>query len=52
MSMESYENMQFDSEVYRKLQEEEKEAVLTDTRYSSKEVLKSMKEAIGEIENV
>lgn len=52
MSMESYENMQFDSEVYRKLQEAEKEAVLTDTRYSSKEVLKSMKEAIGEIENV
>ena len=52
MSMESYENMQFDSEVYRKLQEAEKEAALTDTRYSSKDVLKSMKEAIGGMDNV
>ena len=47
MSMEAYENLQFESEVYCKLQEAEREAELTDTRYSSKDVLKAMKEAIG-----
>ena len=46
LSMESFENLQFDSEVYFKLQEAEKEAALTDTRYSSKDVLKAMREAI------
>ena len=39
--------MQFESEVYFKLQEAEREAELTDKRYSSKEVLKAMREAIG-----
>lgn len=37
-----------ESEVYFKLQEAEKEAELTDQRYSSKDVLKAMKAAIGE----
>lgn len=48
LSMETYENLQFESEVYFKLQEAEKEAMITQTRYSSKEVLKAMKEAIGD----
>ena len=47
LSMEAYENLQFESEVYFKLREAEREAELTETRYSSKDVLKSMKEAIG-----
>ena len=47
MSMEAYENLQFDSEVYVKLREAEREAELTDKRYSPKEVLKAMKDAIG-----
>ena len=47
LSMEAYENLQFESEVYFKLREVEKEAELTNTRYSSKEVLKAMKDAIG-----
>lgn len=47
MSMESFESLQFESEVYFKLQAAEKEAELTNTRYSSKDVLKAMKAAIG-----
>lgn len=47
LSMEAYENLQFESEVYFKLREAEREAELTETRYSSKDVLKAMKEAIG-----
>ena len=47
LSMEAYENLQCESEVYFKLREAEKEAELTNTRYSSKEVLKAMKDAIG-----
>ena len=47
LSMESYESLQFESEVYFKLQEAEKEAELTDQRYSPKEVLQAMREAIG-----
>ena len=45
--MEAFENLQFESEVYFKLQEAEREAEMTDKRYSSKDVLKMMKEAIG-----
>lgn len=52
LSMESFENLQFESEVYFKLQEAEKEAELTDTRYSSKDVLKAMREAIGGVLDV
>ena len=47
LSMEAYENLQFESEVYFKLREAEKEAELTNTRYSSKEVFNAMKDAIG-----
>lgn len=46
LSMEAFEAMQFDSEVYCKLKEAEREAELTDRRYSSKEVWKAMQEAI------
>ena len=48
LSMEAYQNLQFESEVYFKLQEAEREAEMTETRYSSKDVLKAMREAIGE----
>lgn len=47
MSMEAFESLQFQSEVYFKLQAAEREAELTDKRYSSKEVLQAMREAIG-----
>lgn len=47
LSMEAFENMQFESEVYFKLLEAEREAEHTQKRFSSKEVLKAMKEAIG-----
>ena len=48
MSMEAFEKLHFDSDVYCKLLEAEREAYLTDVRYSSKDVLKAMREAIGE----
>ncbi|MCL2564094.1 MAG: type II toxin-antitoxin system Phd/YefM family antitoxin [Oscillospiraceae bacterium] len=48
LSMEAYENLQFESEIYFKLQEAEREAETTKKRYSSKDVLKAMREAIGE----
>ncbi len=48
LSMEAYENLQFESEVYAKLQEAEREAEATEQRFSSKDVLKAMKEVIGE----
>ena len=48
MSMEAYENMQFESEVYFKLQEAEKQASLTGTRFSSKDVLKMLQKASSE----
>lgn len=47
LSMEAYENLQLESEVYLKLQEAEQEAELTEKRYSSKDVFKAMKDAIG-----
>lgn len=47
LSMEAFEAMQFDSEVYFKLREAEREAELTDKRYSPEEVWKAMREAIG-----
>ena len=46
LSMEAFRNMQFESEVYFRLLEAEHEAEHTDKRYSSKEVLKAVKEAI------
>ena len=47
LSMEAFENLQFDSEVFFKLQEAEREADLTEQRYSSKDVLNAMKAVIG-----
>ena len=52
MSMEAYENLQFESQVYFRLQEAEREAELTNQRYSSKDVLRAMKEAIGGSQSV
>ena len=47
LSMEAYENLQFESEVYFKLQAAEKEAKLTDKRFSAKEVLAELKGTIN-----
>jgi len=47
MSMEAFQNMQFESEVYFKLLEAEREAEHSGTRYSSKDVLKAIREATG-----
>ncbi len=47
LSMEAYAALQFDSEIFLKLQEAEREAELTAQRYSSKEVLSAMRSAIG-----
>ncbi len=47
LSMEAFANLQFESEVYFKLQEAEREAEMTDKRYSSKEVLQAIKAVIG-----
>lgn len=47
LSMEAFENLQFESEVYFKLQEAEREAELIEQRYSSKDVLNALKAAIG-----
>ena len=46
-SMEAFENLQFESEIYFKLQAAERKAELSSERYSSKDVLKAMKDAIG-----
>ena len=46
LSMEAYENLQLESEIYTKLQAAEREAELTDTRYSSKDVLNAVRSAI------
>ena len=47
LSMEAFQNMQFESEIYSKLLEAEREAEYTQKRYSSKDVLKAMQEVIG-----
>ena len=47
LSMEAYENLRLESEIYFKLLEAEREAEATDKRYSSKDVLKAMKAAAG-----
>ena len=47
MSMEAFEKLQFDSDVYCKLLEAEREAEMTDVRYTPKDVLKAMRKAIG-----
>lgn len=45
LSMEAYENMQFESDVYFKLREAEQEAEKNSVRYSSRDVLKALKNA-------
>jgi prevent-host-death family protein len=52
LSMEAFENLQFESEVYFKLLEAERESAHTDKRYSSKEVLKAMQDTIRGDKNV
>ena len=47
LSMEAFENLLFESEIYFKLQAAERKAELSSERYSSKDVLKAMKDAIG-----
>lgn len=47
MSMEAYENLRFESEVYSKLADAEKEADLTEKRFSSKDILTAMRKSIG-----
>ena len=47
LSMEAYEDLQLDSEIYYKLQAAEKEAELTEEHFSAKDVLKSMRDVIG-----
>ena len=47
LRMEAFENLQFESEIYFKLQAAERKAELSSERYSSKDVLKAMKDAIG-----
>ena len=46
LSMEAYENLQFESEVYFKLKAAEEEAEITGKRYSAKDVMNDVKEAI------
>lgn len=45
MSMEAYEKMQFESDIYYKLAEAEREAEETNERFSSKDILSAMKKA-------
>ena len=49
MSIESYENLHFESEVYLKIAHVEKQATMTNQRFSSKHVLAEMKKAINDI---
>ena len=48
MSMEAFEDMQFESEIYCKLQYAQKQADLTGNRFSSKEVLKELQKITAE----
>lgn len=52
LSMEAFENLQFESEIYTKLKEAERQAELSDKRYSSKEVFDAVREAIRGDKNV
>ena len=47
LSMEAYEKLQLESEVYSKLRDSEREAEITEKRYSSKDVLAAMRSACG-----
>ena len=52
MSMEAFEKLNFESEIYYKLEEAEKEAELKELRSSSKDVLKALKDAVKEPQDV
>ena len=52
MSMEAYESLRFESEVYAKQQAAEREAELTDARYSPKEVFEAMRAQLQEERDV
>lgn len=52
LSMEAFEKLHFDSEIYFKLKEAERQAEITSKRYSSKDILKALKDAIGGAESV
>ncbi len=45
MSMDAYEDMQFESKIYLKLLEAEKEAEETDVRYTAEDILISARKA-------
>ncbi len=47
LSMEAFEQLNFESEVYFKLQEAEREAAATKERFSSKDILRDVRLAIG-----
>lgn len=47
LSMEAFEKLQFESEVYFKLQEAEREAEINKERFSSKDILRDMRAVIG-----
>ena len=47
LSMEAFEKLYFESEIYFKLQEAEQEAELTDKCFSSKDILNDMKAVLG-----
>ena len=52
MSMDAYMALEFDSEVYHKLAEAEREADETGERFSSDDVLSSMRAAIASAQHV
>ena len=47
LSMEAYENLQFDSQVYSHLLEAERQAKVDRRRFSTKDTLKMLKDAIA-----
>ena len=47
MGMKTFRSLEFDSEVYRKLKEAERQAVETDTRYTPEEALASVRQIIA-----
>jgi prevent-host-death family protein len=47
LSMEVYENLQFDSQVYSHLLEAERQATVDKRRFSTKETLKMLKDTIA-----
>jgi prevent-host-death family protein len=48
LSMEAYENLRFDSDVYFQLREAEQEEQETEQRYSSQEVFAAMRKIVEE----